>query len=101
MLDNADACTGVLRALIRKRLGLEPEEGARPPPPKPAPPRPPPRTAPQPVVGIDPKRLEKAVTAWWRRVVLEHHPDRGGDHKVFVALNNAQEELRKFLNDLK
>jgi Putative quorum-sensing-regulated virulence factor len=112
-LDNAQNMGRNLRDAIRTHLGLPPEPGvdgdarnpprAKPPPapPRPAPPRPPPRTVPLQIQGIDPEKLDKIVATWWKRVARQHHPDVGGQHEVFVALNNAHEELKKFLNDLK
>jgi hypothetical protein len=38
-------------------------------------------------------RVEQAVMAWFRRTAMEHHPDRGGDHRVMVAINNLKDEL--------
>jgi hypothetical protein len=37
------------------------------------------------------------ITAWHRRLVLRHHPDRGGDVKVMKALNAVVDELRQLV----
>jgi curved DNA-binding protein CbpA len=54
-----------------------------------------------PPPGIDRDALDRAVKAWFRRLALAHHPDRGGDTKVMQALNEAHQQLLEFLNDLK
>src|SRR6266511_5335027 len=33
--------------------------------------------------------VEKVVKSWFREMAMRHHPDRGGDHKVMVALIDA------------
>jgi hypothetical protein len=39
--------------------------------------------------------IRSVIQTWWRELVLEHHPDRGGDLKVMQAMNNAHERLKQ------
>jgi hypothetical protein len=40
---------------------------------------------------------EESLTAAWRKRALETHPDRGGDHKAFVAVQGAYEVVQEAL----
>jgi hypothetical protein len=42
----------------------------------------------------------EAVNRWFRRLALEHHPDRGGGEGVMAALNDAKGRLEEVLADL-
>jgi hypothetical protein len=44
-----------------------------------------------------PAELGDLISQWHRRLVLRHHPDRGGDVKVMQALNAAVDELRQLV----
>jgi hypothetical protein len=37
--------------------------------------------------------LKVKLRDWWRPLALRYRPDRGGDHAVMAALNNARDEL--------
>jgi hypothetical protein len=96
VLDNCTNITPTLRRAIEERLGLaQPKPSAngaaRAPPPEWVPPPP----------GIDRDALDRAVKAWFRRLAMKHHPDRGGSHEAMKALNEAHQQLLDFLDDLK
>jgi hypothetical protein len=79
LLENADldddlACA--MRQELARRLGLARQHGA-----------PPTRSPP----------VRDAVNGWFRRLVMKHHPDRGGDEKVMQALNDAHDQLKAAL----
>jgi hypothetical protein len=40
---------------------------------------------------------DETLTSAWRRRALETHPDRGGDHKTFVAVQQAREAVQEAL----
>jgi curved DNA-binding protein CbpA len=35
------------------------------------------------------------IRQWYRGLVLDFHPDRGGSHEAMQAINEAHERLRK------
>ena len=37
------------------------------------------------------------IDRWYRQLVLDHHPDRGGSHEAMVAINDAHERLLAML----
>jgi hypothetical protein len=37
------------------------------------------------------------IDARYRRLVLDYHPDRGGSHEAMVAINDANDRLRKLV----
>lgn len=57
-----------------------------PPPPRPAEPTYPP-----------PAHLPAIISRWYREQALLHHPDRGGDHTVMVAISDAKDRLVELL----
>lgn len=40
---------------------------------------------------------EELVSAGFRKLANQHHPDHGGDHKTMVLVNNAADFLRQSL----
>src|SRR5262245_61324528 len=42
-------------------------------------------------------RVEAAVLVWFRRAAMKHHPDKGGDHRVMVAINDLKDALLEVL----
>jgi hypothetical protein len=74
------------RQAIAAELKRRRQASARPPPPPPPP------------AGAVLKRdVEVALTTWFRRASLKHHPDRGGNHQAMVVVNEVYEELRELL----
>lgn len=69
----------------------------RPPFPSRATPRPATVTArvadPYAVLGVDAAASLAAVKAGFRRQVLAHHPDRGGDPEAFIAAKRAYDAI--------
>jgi uncharacterized protein (DUF3820 family) len=41
--------------------------------------------------------LHSAVDRWYRQLVMDYHPDRGGSHEAMVAINDAHERLLALL----
>jgi hypothetical protein len=80
VLEECDNVAWQLRDAIRReladRLGLQPAQRYQPP-----------------ATVLDRGRLADALAAWHRRACLQHHPDRGGDERVMMALNDARDEL--------
>jgi hypothetical protein len=37
------------------------------------------------------------ITKWYRGLIMDYHPDRGGSHEAMVAINDAAERLRKLV----
>src|SRR5262249_47127468 len=44
--------------------------------------------------GLD----EGKIQTWWRGLVRDYHPDRGGSVEAMQALNEAHERLKKVLD---
>jgi hypothetical protein len=40
---------------------------------------------------------QDVLRVWWRALVKQHHPDRGGDGKVMAALTDAKDRLVEIL----
>lgn len=45
------------------------------------------------------RKLIDAVNRWRRNMAARHHPDRGGNPEVMVALNGAGDDLVKAIED--
>ena len=43
------------------------------------------------VLGVSPTATEKETRAVYHRLVMQHHPDRGGDAKTFMRVKEAYE----------
>jgi hypothetical protein len=69
-----------IRAELADRLGLQPAAPRYQPSPRP-----------------DYRPLADALNKWHRQACLQHHPDRGGDERVMMALNDARDELARLL----
>jgi hypothetical protein len=54
----------------------------------------PPRQVPPSPPAVD---YASIVRSWARQVAFENHPDRGGDPKVFTALMDAADSLKRLL----
>ena len=54
------------------------------------------RIAEQPTVDL-PADTESIIRVWYRELVFEHHPDRGGSHAVMAALTDAKKRLEKLI----
>lgn len=39
--------------------------------------------------------IEMVVKAWWRRMAMKYHPDRGGSVVAFQTINDAHDNLRE------
>jgi len=83
VLEKAESAPALLKAAIRRHLGIEDPFQARPPPP------PPPRSG--PMVTAD------MVARWYRTLAMKFHPDRGGSHEAMQALNAARDALMRDL----
>jgi hypothetical protein len=57
----------------------------------------------QPAAGDLPHRVPPpidwawVIRQWYRGLVLDFHPDRGGSHAAMQAINEAHERLRKLV----
>lgn len=58
-------------------------------------PAPPPRRKWWEVFGVHPYEPRDQVEAAYRRLAMQHHPDRGGDPARMVEVNAAWDEFRK------
>jgi hypothetical protein len=47
--------------------------------------------------GSLPAAWSGIITTWYRQLVRDYHPDRGGSVEVMAALNEANDRLRKLL----
>src|SRR5262245_55092932 len=56
-----------------------------------------PRWSYHPPAGIDPYHLRKALGRWYREQVMRHHPDRGGEPAVMVAVNAINDSLHEII----
>lgn len=83
-LDNLDLWP-LLREAIERRLGLEP--GGQAPPP----------TAQQQADHDAREEMLLVARAWYRSMCLRFHPDRGGSNEAMKALNEANLELIKLI----
>jgi hypothetical protein len=88
VLEHAQAAGPVLRAAIRRRLGLGPDGWSGNgwhPSPSPPPPR----------QDLAPLRADllAGVAAFRRRLAARLHPDRGGDGELMQAVNAAADDL--------
>lgn len=45
-------------------------------------------------LGVDKSATQEDIRKAYKKLVLEHHPDRGGDHDYFSKINNAYEVLK-------
>jgi hypothetical protein len=79
-----------LREAIEEELECRAPPRRRNPRPGP-PPGPPPPPPPPPAV------LAGVIDRWHRRLVMLHHPDRGGSTEVMQAINAAVDELRQMI----
>src|SRR5262249_46938814 len=41
--------------------------------------------------------LAEELAEWWRGLVLDYHPDRGGTVEAMAALNEARDRLQRIL----
>jgi DnaJ-class molecular chaperone len=46
------------------------------------------------VLGVSPTATAEEIKRAYKQLVMDHHPDRGGDHNTFAAINAAYEVLR-------
>jgi DnaJ-class molecular chaperone len=46
------------------------------------------------ILGLDTTATLDQVKERWRELAMAHHPDRGGDHDVFVELTKAYKIAR-------
>lgn len=78
VLDKADYATPSLKSAIRKHFGIEDPEPEEPDTP-----------------SSNVASMEMVVKAWWRRMTLKFHPDRGGSIVAFQTINEAHEHLKQ------
>lgn len=45
------------------------------------------------VLGVDEKATDKEIKDAWKKLVVKHHPDKGGKAEDFIAVNEAYEIL--------
>lgn len=45
-------------------------------------------------LGVDKTATQEDIKKAYRKLVLEHHPDRGGDNEYFSKINNAYDVLK-------
>lgn len=45
------------------------------------------------VLGVEPTATADEIEAAWKHQMKEHHPDRGGDHRLAQAINRAHDVL--------
>jgi hypothetical protein len=80
VLDNCTRIDRWLRAAIRQELDRRLDDDGDPEPAYPP-----------------PADLQNVVRAWYRRLVLKYHPDRGGSHEAMKAINDAHEQLKQLV----
>lgn len=51
--------------------------------------------SPHEILGVDVNASESDIKAAYKKMALQHHPDRGGDAEKFKEINNAYEMLTK------
>jgi len=51
-------------------------------------------TTPYTILGLAENADFEIITAVYKRLVLKHHPDQGGDSERFRAINDAYNEIR-------
>jgi hypothetical protein len=44
-----------------------------------------------------PARLNHVIDRWYRGLVMDYHPDRGGSHEAMQAVNDAHDRLRQMV----
>jgi hypothetical protein len=83
VLREAESASPFLKDAIRRHLygGPEPEPGPRPEPEAKA------------TQGVT--DMKAIVKRWYAELVMRYHPDRGGEHAVMVALNDAHARLKR------
>jgi hypothetical protein len=90
VLDNLDKLSPTLRSAIRIRLGLEAVAKTA-------------QEVKDPFENLfarqnqERKELDKKLRAWFRQLALDYHPDCRGSDDAMLALNDANERLRKML----
>jgi hypothetical protein len=47
--------------------------------------------------GNLPANLPRIVQQWYRGLVMDYHPDRGGDTRAMQALNDAHDRLKRLV----
>jgi hypothetical protein len=85
VLRDADAASAFLKEAIRRYLRGEPE----------AQPEPEARPGAQADASRQVADLKAIVKRWYAELVMRYHPDRGGEHAVMVALNDAHARLKR------
>jgi predicted DNA-binding WGR domain protein len=45
------------------------------------------------VLGVPPGSPDDVIKSAWKKLALQHHPDRGGSHGKMVDINNAKDRL--------
>jgi hypothetical protein len=53
------------------------------------------RPSERPAEANVPASLSRIVQQWYRGLVMDYHPDRGGDTKAMQAINDAFDRLKK------
>jgi DnaJ-class molecular chaperone len=46
-------------------------------------------------LGLEPTASSDEITAAYRRLAMQHHPDRGGDAEIFQRVRAAYKALQK------
>ncbi|PIR32483.1 MAG: hypothetical protein COV36_04310 [Alphaproteobacteria bacterium CG11_big_fil_rev_8_21_14_0_20_44_7] len=53
------------------------------------------RTSPYQILGITHKLSNDEIKKAYRKLVMQHHPDLGGDANMVVVINEAYSALKK------
>ena len=48
------------------------------------------------ILGLDPNASRADLVKKYRKLAIEHHPDRGGQKEMFQAVNHANQNLKKY-----